>query len=186
MSTVRFANVVKKSGKPEPYTLWTDPKKDAEFQRALKAQRVMTVHQENVGAKSDYGSVGFTGDKSASLLLFPKSLASFEGKHVVGIKYDLLESPEPGARAKPKPSRQPAKAPKPKRTSKHPANNVISFAKEAKEEAPKEERTPAPKQRPPNRLQREIRKVMKTLKAGKAVAAYEMLERLEGRLSDAG
>jgi hypothetical protein len=147
----------------------------------------MTVHQETAGSKSDYGSVGFTGDKSASLLLFPKSLEPFEGKRVVGIKYELLESAEPAAPAKPKPSRNPAKTRKPTRTTKPRASNVIPFVMEAKKEAAlKLKRTPTPKKAPPTKLQREIRKAMKTLKAGKAVAAYEMLEKLEANLSGAG
>lgn len=174
MSTVRFSNIVERSGQPAPYTLWTDPKKDKEFQRALKAHRVMTVHQETVGTKSDYGEVGFTGDKNASLLMFPKSLAPFDGKRVIGIKYDLLDSPEPTTSAKSKTSAKPAKKPKAKRTEKPPESNVIRFVKEEKE-------PPKPKPAAARELghigrQREIRKVMKTLKAGKAVAAYRCLK----------
>ena len=182
MKTVRFSDIVKRSGQPESYTLWVAPNKDAEFRRALKAHRVMTVHQETVGTKSDYGTVGFTGDKSASLLIFPKSLTSFEGKRVVGIKYELLKAAPREAPSKQKRSREPRKKPRPKRTKQPQDSNIIPFVREEREES--SEQSAAPRKRQGSRVQREIRKVMKALKAGKAVAAYEMLEALESSLSD--
>src|SRR3954469_10731609 len=60
VKTVRFSEVVEKSGRPEPYTLWLDPESDADFQRALKHSRIMSVHQETVGSKADYGEIGYT------------------------------------------------------------------------------------------------------------------------------
>ena len=109
MQTVRFSQVVAQSGQPEPYTLWVAPEKDPEFQSALKQQRVMTVHQETVGAKKDYGEVGFSGDHQSTLLLFPKSLKAFEGKRVIGVKYDLL-APAPEVKARPKKVQSPPPA----------------------------------------------------------------------------
>src|SRR5207248_905493 len=108
--TVRFASVVAKSGRPEPYTLWTAPEKDRHFQSALKGERVMTVHQENVGGKKDFGEVGFK--KEGSFLVFPKSLKRFAGARIIGIKYDLLEQTEGAPSSKPK--EQPPKKPKAK------------------------------------------------------------------------
>lgn len=93
MKTVRFTQVVEAAGRPEPYTLWMEPKDDPVFQRALKAHRVLSVHQETVGTKADYGEVGFNGVKG-ELLIFPKSLRRFAGRRVVGVKYDLLQPPE--------------------------------------------------------------------------------------------
>jgi len=195
MNTARFSKVVERSGKPVSYTLWTDPKNDAEFQRALKAQRVMTVHQETVGSRTDYGTVGFFGDKRASLLIFPKSLAPFVGKRVVGIKYDLLEPPQPAtsgkassAAEKPKVLQRAThgkpselKEAKVKPAEKRLETNVIPFAEEEKSEPATSEQVRS-KSRPLN-LQREVQKVTKALKAGRVVAAYEMLEQIEATLA---
>jgi hypothetical protein len=91
MKTARFAEVVEKAGQPTPYALWQPPARDAVFQKALKAHRVMTVHHETVGNARDYGTVGYnTKDKQALLFLFPKSVKRFEGQRIVGIKYDLV------------------------------------------------------------------------------------------------
>src|SRR5687767_9185240 len=71
----------------------------------------MTVHQETVGSRKDYGTVGYTRDKQGQVLLFPKSLAPFEGRKVLGVKYDLLEAPAAGPRRRTKSekARKPAK-----------------------------------------------------------------------------
>lgn len=94
-STVRFAQVAKECGRPEPLTLWSDPEKDPAFQAAVQRSRVMTVVQETVGTKKDFGVVGFHRVEHASYWIFPKSLREFEGKRVIGIKYDLLNVPKP-------------------------------------------------------------------------------------------
>jgi hypothetical protein len=90
MKTARFAEVVEKAGQPTPYSLWQSPAKDTNFQKALKAHRVMTVHHETAGNARDYGTVGYTKDKHALLFLFPKSVKRFVGRRIVGIKYDLV------------------------------------------------------------------------------------------------
>ena len=77
MKTARFTDLVKKAGAPNPYLLWVSPKKDNIFQRAVKEQRVLTIHQENVGTKKDYGMVGFHQEPNAQYLVFPKSLKAF-------------------------------------------------------------------------------------------------------------
>jgi hypothetical protein len=91
MKTARFTDVVEKAGRPSTYTLWTPAKDDVQFQRALKANRVMTIHHETVGTAKDLGTVGHTEDAKSLLLVFPKSVKRFEGKRVVGIKYELLD-----------------------------------------------------------------------------------------------
>src|ERR1041384_642030 len=89
VQTVRFTAVVEKCGKPEAVTLWGQP--DKNFMDAVRHKRVMTVTIQTVGTKAEFGVVGFHPAKNVSYLVFPKSLAEFEGKRVVGIKYDLLE-----------------------------------------------------------------------------------------------
>ena len=180
MSTVRFAQVVAQAGQPEPYTLWAEPKKDADFQKMLKHDRVMTVHQETAGAKKDYGEIGYTGDKSASLLVFPKSLRAFAGKRVIGVKYDLLEpvktAPPRKETASPKPAPR-RKAERPETAAAPPKLRV--FVPGEDEPQP---RSPAPADasREVERLRGEMRKAIKALAQGKDVAAYQLLERALG------
>jgi hypothetical protein len=189
VKTVRFASVVDKAGHPEPYTLWTDPKEDPHFQAALKAIRVLTVHQENVGAKADYGEVGFK--KGGSLLLFPKSLKRFEGARIIGIKYDLLE-PE-----KTPPRKEAARRPPKKRTAppqgkeepkpKHFPPLKLFQPAEKKIAARKAESTSRSKSRVKSRkeatapeakhLRAEIGKALRKLERGSQIAAYQILER---------
>lgn len=92
MKTVRFAQMVAACGRPEVHLLLVEPKLDPTLQRALKAGRVMTIHQANVGTKADFGTIGFerTGGQ---ILIFPKSLARFAGQRVVGINFDLTTDP---------------------------------------------------------------------------------------------
>lgn len=90
MKTARFTELVKKAGAPDSYLLWIPPKEDKVFQRAVKEHRVLTVHQENVGTKKDYGVVGFHEESNAQYLVFPKSLKTFVDRRIVGINYDLL------------------------------------------------------------------------------------------------
>lgn len=92
-ATVRFSKVVASSGKPRLHTLWGPLKEDAEFQGAVKTGRVMTVRQENVGSKKDFGLIGFSDQGTAQYLIFPKPLRAFEGRRVVGIKYEVFDAP---------------------------------------------------------------------------------------------
>ena len=89
VKTVRFADVVEKAGKPEPYTLWQKPGADRHFQSALKNHRVMTIQQSESG--TEFGIVGVKQSKLARYLVFPKSLKRFENKRIVGIKWDLVK-----------------------------------------------------------------------------------------------
>jgi hypothetical protein len=94
--TVRFAQLVKAAGKPYVATLWTQPKSDRHFTRAVRENRVMTVHQTIGSGKKDFGVVGFHEDKNVSYFVFPKRLRAQPETQVVGIKYDML-APEPVA-----------------------------------------------------------------------------------------
>ncbi|MDB6032799.1 MAG: hypothetical protein JWM16_3137 [Verrucomicrobiales bacterium] len=89
----RFTAVVEASGRPQTMVLWQDPKKDPGFQSALQQDRIMTVLREPKG--KEYGVAGFKRSKTATYLLFPRKLDSFEGKRIVGIKYEQLAPTSP-------------------------------------------------------------------------------------------
>jgi hypothetical protein len=91
--TARFTAVVQKAGRPQTFVLWQDPKKDPSFQSALQQERVMTVMREPKG--KEYGLAGFKRSKAATYHIFPKKLAAFEGKRIVGIKYEELAPTRP-------------------------------------------------------------------------------------------
>lgn len=93
--TVRFADLVRKFGRPEMVTLWTDPQKNVQFSKAIDENRVVTLKQITVGTKKDFGFIGFHKERNVSFLLFPKSIGYPVGTKVIGIKYDLITSPEP-------------------------------------------------------------------------------------------
>ncbi len=87
----RFASVVAECGRPEVVTLWTKPEANQEFSRARRQNRIMTVKQETVGTRKDFGLAGFHPEKNVSFLVFPKPIDPFEGKRIVGIDYGLLK-----------------------------------------------------------------------------------------------
>ncbi len=191
---VRFSQVVAKCGKPESYTLWMPPAKDKTFQVAIKGHRIMTVYRSNVGTKKDYATAGYDKEKEGIFLLFPKSLKSFEGKVVVGIKYDLLD---PGP-LRPRAQQEPKKkaAPKTSSTSAHflalmskekkkitppaPPPPAKSPAKPAVRKQPREEESKENKQSEPptiESLTAHIKRALRYLGSGKQVMAYDVLKK---------
>jgi hypothetical protein len=92
MAAIRFRDLVKTAGTPEPKSLWTDPKNDRDFMRAVKQKRVLTVVQES--KRKDFGELGFHQHPGALYFIFPKPLPAEKGR-VIGIKYDLAEAGEP-------------------------------------------------------------------------------------------
>jgi hypothetical protein len=90
VKTARFADVVEKAGKPEPYTLWQKPAQDRHLQSVIKNHRVMTIQRSDAG--TEFGIVDFKERSGASYLVFPKSLKRFENRRIVGIKWDLVKS----------------------------------------------------------------------------------------------
>jgi hypothetical protein len=90
IKTARFADVVKKAGKPEVYTLWQKPAQDRHLQSMMKNNRVMTVQKSESGA--DFGFAGFKASKGGRYLVFPKSLKRFDNNRIVGINWDLVKS----------------------------------------------------------------------------------------------
>jgi hypothetical protein len=146
----------------------------------------MTVHQENVGTKTDYGEIGFVEGVQGSFLIFPKSLKRYEGKRVVGVKYDLLKEPPlmeaaPKKKpAKPKAAPKPEPEPEPVKPPPQPAPKFEPLRVFKPEEPKPVKAKPAaePDQREHfNALTREVRKALKKLEQGNSVAAYQILEK---------
>ncbi len=175
MKTVRFSQVVAKCGHPESHLLLTDPKQDHALQSALKAKRVMTLMQASVGTKSDWGEPGFHPGTHRQYLIFPKSLAAYASKAVIGIKYELLnetEAPRPRPKAPPPPKKAPIRA-KPPKAIKPP---------------PPVEKEPTPPEPPPRKvkdqapeitsLKRQVKRAMQALEKGKQVAAFSLLQKI--------
>ncbi len=207
--TVRFTQVVKRSGEPQVHTLWVAPDKDAKLQRAEKAHRVMTIHASERGGKAHVGAIGFDpkADYPGQFLIFPKSLKPFAGARVVGIKFDLVEQPKlspakversfvspasvassRGTKTEAKRTERVDRKESSKDEGKHAA--IVAFTPPAEERKPNVAQPPPPPKRtahPPaaphlaeisaDVLIREIRSALRELKAGKAVAAYQRLER---------
>lgn len=194
MGSIRFSKIVEAVGKPDVHVLWMDPAKDAVLQKAIKTNRVMTIHQRPVGAKTDYGTIGFEKNVSGQVLIFPKSLRSFAGKRVIGVKYDLLEwESVPKSRQAPKPE-PPRSAAKKNKTKEVPETKVEQPAAEESRPA-RVVQFPNPKfenedrhenlekineeDRPNERVEEiknQVRKAMKILEEGKQVAAFNLLK----------
>lgn len=102
--TFRFTELVKKAGHPYVATLWTDPKGDGEFSKAIRENRVLTILGQNTGTKKEYGKVGFLKNKDAAYFVFPKSLPNLGKAWVVGIKYDQLTRRKISDPMKPEPA----------------------------------------------------------------------------------
>lgn len=180
MKTVRFAKVVEKSGKPEVHLALIIPSKDRALQSAEKAHRVMTVMQENVGTAADHGEIGLHPGKGRQYLIFPKSLRSFAGAKVIGIKYDLVAATEipKSERAKPVkvPLKSTAKA-KPQRTRKGErveaelSSKLVAFKPEAEEQNEDLSENVAA-------IKMQVRRAMDALEDGKQVTAFNLLKRI--------
>lgn len=194
MKTVRFSEVVKASGAPETYVLWTPAKQDKRFQSALKFDRIVTVQQDIIGSKKDFGVVGYQELPNAQLLIFPKSLKRFTDRRIVGMNYELLakESRVPGPPEKKEVTKKadrraqsPDHAATPKREKKvAPAvteKPVVSAEPQAKDSSA------APDKKSQTEwnsklVGQTLKHALKELRAGKTVAAYERLEKLEREL----
>ena len=160
MATARFSEVVKRCGEPESHLLLIEPSKDRELQAAIKAKRVMTVFQDTVGSKADRGAVGFEPGPARQFLIFPKSLRDYEGKDIVGIKYELWSTKAPPKSQRAAPVKAPVKKKKavPK-TADLPSNVVVlpsmneraddapAKTVKAKEEKPKKKAKKAAKEK---------------------------------------
>jgi NADPH-dependent glutamate synthase beta subunit-like oxidoreductase len=181
-ATIRFSKLVETAGKPSNHLLWSDPAKDQILQNAIRGQRVLTVRQRPVDAKTDYGTVGYEKGVPGQILIFPKSIKQFADKRVIGVKYDLLEWPTanenrsarrtiPAKRSTKKIQKEsplPVVAPRPT-DSEEPVNaRVVKFPEpEAGEKAGTDAEI--------EDLKNKVRQAIKLLEEGKQVAAFNLL-----------
>ena len=93
--TIRFGDLVRESGRPEVVTLWTDPKKDRPFSKAIRENRVMTVWTDPSSHRKDAGKIGFHPKDGAIYLVFPRPLPTGVDSRIVGINYQLTEDKPP-------------------------------------------------------------------------------------------
>jgi hypothetical protein len=89
--TVRFTELLKHGGKPQVYLPFTDPRADRNFQKLVRAHRVLTIKQTPTGTQKDHGTIGALFEKYVTYLIFPKSLEQYAERRVVGIRYDQLK-----------------------------------------------------------------------------------------------
>ena len=87
---IRFSDLVRKCGRPETVTLWTEPQDNPLFMKAVPANRVLTLMLKPHGGHPDFGEIAFHQHANALYLVFPKSLPEEGGARVVGIRYDLI------------------------------------------------------------------------------------------------
>jgi hypothetical protein len=153
-------------------------------EKAINANRVMTVHQQVTGAKADFGTVGFQKGASGQILIFPKSLKRFADKRVTGFKYDLLEWPEVTKSQqahKVIPAKRSAKG-KPQDTKVHARAEQFAVEKSATATVVK---FPNPDDDDADgasaeveEIKDQVRLAMKALEEGKQVAAFNLLKRI--------
>jgi hypothetical protein len=184
METARFSKIVETAGSPVVHVLWIDPDKDPVLKEAIKAKRVMTVHQGLPTGKADYGTVGFQKGVSGQILIFPKSLKLFADKRVTGVNYDLLDSatvpkgqavPEVAPlkrvrKVKPRETKVPATAER-SAVEEKPATTVLRFP------GPGESEVSSPTVEV-EEIKKQVVLAMKALEDGKQVAAFNLLKRI--------
>ena len=179
MKTVRFSALVEAAGRPDTYLLLLPPEKDKGLQAAIKARRVMTLHQEPVGSKKDYGTVGFEPGRARQFLIFPKSISSFQGSRIVGVKYDLLANDEERSdeeRREPTMARETGRArKKTTKTGESPHKKVVHFSQPDPQEQLDEEDDTI------EDIKNQVRHAMEALEQGKQVAAFNLLKRIVDR-----
>jgi hypothetical protein len=115
---IRFAELVKKSGKPETVTLWTKPEDNPSLMKAVRENRVLTVKHKPTEKHKDFGQIGFHQEPSALYLVFAKPLPKATDARVIGIKYDLVEEPVAKKAVSKKELKAPKILPKPKPVEK--------------------------------------------------------------------
>lgn len=123
MKTARFKKVVDVGGKPKTYLPFLPADEDATLTSALNENRIMSISRTLVGQRKDFGLVGLESGKGNQILIFPKSLKSFEGCRIVAIDYSLVDEALEGSA---KPARKPESPP-----SVVPATKQVSGGKSA-------------------------------------------------------
>jgi hypothetical protein len=104
--TIRFGDLVRGSGRPEVVTLWVEPDKDRSFSKAVRENRVLTIHDDPKGHRKEFGQIGFHQEQGAIYLVFPKPLPDATESRIVGINYQLTEERPPAGPLAPKPHLQ--------------------------------------------------------------------------------
>ncbi|MDZ4286820.1 MAG: hypothetical protein U0984_02615 [Prosthecobacter sp.] len=170
MKTVRFQSIIAAAGKPRQHLLLSEPAKDRALQKALKEQRVMTVHQSTVGTKADYGTVGLDAKSHGQILIFLHSLESFAGKRIIAVNYDLYTT-APRSKPNSKSKSRVKRAPKGRTKSKTKTAKILPFptAETEPDEDTDDDLTS---------IKRNVRRALKALEQGKQVAAYEILKKI--------
>ena len=174
MKTARFAAVVEAAGKPDTHLLLVSPEKDKPLQTAIRAHRVMTLHQELGGSKKDHGTVGFEPGGARQFLIFPRSLSKFQGSRIVGVKYDLLEPGEERVKLTTAREKEPSKS-KIVKAKKSAQQKVVRFAEPDSHEEPDEESEAI------QDIKNQVRHAMEILEQGRQVAAFNLLKRIVDR-----
>ena len=91
MKEIRFTKLIESSGRPETATLWSNPKTNRPFMKAVKENRVLTLVQKPTGTRKDFGLIGFHEQSFALYLIFPRPLPKESEAIVIGINYDLFK-----------------------------------------------------------------------------------------------
>lgn len=183
MRTIRFAEVVRQSGRPHIHLTWSTPERDTVLTRAGKEHRVVTVHQQVRGARKDYAEAGIQAGPGTQFLIFPKSVRAFAEQRIVAIHYDLIDegllvAAAPGSKRAVFAEKKLAKAvPRPSECHRD-DGKLIPFEPPATPPRPAEPAGEARDkiERDPTKV--EIRAALQDLKAGHARKAAARLERL--------
>jgi hypothetical protein len=173
MKTVRFATVVEAAGRPDVHILLTRPENDSALQAAIKAHRVMTVHQDRIRRRADHGTIGFDPGLSRQFLIFPRSLSQFAGRSIVAIKYDLLQDGESQAESKsPKTTKRKRTSGSKTKRLETSTTKIIPFTKVVSQEEPdpNNDRFDDPSE--------QLHRAMELLKQGRQDAAVALLRKL--------
>jgi hypothetical protein len=173
MKTARFATVVEAAGKPDVHILLTRPENDSALRAAIKAHRVMTVHQDPIRRRADYGTIGFDPGLSRQFLIFPRSLSRFAGRSIVAIRYDLLKDGESQAESKsPKTSKRKRTSGSKTKRSETSTTKIIPFTKAVSQEVPDlhDDRFDDPT--------KQLHRAIELLKQGRQDAAVSLLRKL--------
>jgi hypothetical protein len=133
--TVRFGDLVRDAGRPEPVTLWTAPEADSSFSKAIRENRVLTVFQDPASNRKDFGRIGFHREPGATYFVFPRPLPDKQDARIVGVNYQLIEEPKI---ARPSPSQAIPPKPQHKRTEEKPKPKL----EEGRKLTPAEKPTP--------------------------------------------
>lgn len=168
--TARFTTVVEKAGKPKVHLALLDPKKDRALQRAIKAHRVMMVHQETVGTARDFGTIGFDRKVAGQILIFPMSLEDFADSRIVGVNFDLVDQ-ERETKAEAERRRKKTERAKPK--------TPVRAPKPSREDPEEVAHPPEPEQNEEvAELKRGIERAVAMLEEGRQVPAFNLLQKL--------